>query len=141
MKSNRNVIVGDHCPWTGKFRGAAHQQCNIMYRKTYENPCFFQNFGGYDSHHIFQHLSNLDEAPTVIAKNLEKFTAMEIYGVVMKDSMQFLNCSLDKLVTNLKEKGKKDGKTLKEILPTTYFKEKWGEVDEQAFSLLCKKGV
>ena len=50
---------------------------------------------------------------------------MEIDGIVMKDSLQFLNCSLQKLVTNLREKGVKEVLTLKEILPTTYsyFKE------------------
>ena len=63
---NKNVIVRDHCHWTGKFRGAAHQKCNLMYRKTYKIPCFFHNFSGYDSHHIFQHLSNLDNAPTCL---------------------------------------------------------------------------
>ena len=68
---------------------------------------------------------------------------MEIDDVVMKDSLQFLNCSLDKQVTNLAEKGKKDGKTLMEILPTTYsyFKEKWGEVGQQAFELSTRKGI
>ena len=31
--NNKNVIVRDHCHWTGKFRGAAHQECNLLYRK------------------------------------------------------------------------------------------------------------
>ena len=56
LKSNKDVIVRDHCHWKGKFRGAAHQQCNLMYRKTYKIPCFFHNLSGYDSHHVFQHL-------------------------------------------------------------------------------------
>ena len=67
LKENKNVIVKDHCHWTGKFKGAAHQQCNLMYRKSYKIPCFFRNFSGYDSHHIFQHLTSLDNTPTVIA--------------------------------------------------------------------------
>ena len=96
-----------------------------MYRKTYKIPCFFHNFSGYDSHHIFQHLTPGDKTPTVVAKNTKKFTSMEIDGVVMKDSLQFLNCGLDKLVADLREKGMKKGLTLKEIFPTTYsyFKE------------------
>ena len=64
---------------------------------------------------------------------------MEIDGVVTKDSLQFLNCSLDKLVTNLREKGVKEGLTLKEILPTTYsyFKDELYSdgVGEDAFEL------
>ena len=78
LKEHKNVIVRDHCHWTGEFRGAAHQQCNLMYRKTYKIPCFFHNFSGYDSHHIFQHLTPGDNTPKVLAKNLEKFISMEI---------------------------------------------------------------
>ena len=89
LKDNKNVIVRDHCHLTGKFRGAAHQQCNLMYGKTYTIPWFFHNFSGYDSHHIFQHLTPGDKTPTVVAKNLEKFTYMEIDGVVMKNSLHF----------------------------------------------------
>ena len=92
--------------------------------------------------HIFLHMSNLKYPPKVIAKNLEQFTSMEIDGVMMKDSSQFLNCGLDKLVTNLKEKGMKEGKLLKETFSTTYyyFKEKWGgKVDEEAFELQLPK--
>ena len=99
------VIVRDHCHWTGKFRGAAHQRCNLMYRKTYKIPVFFHNFSGYDSHHIFNNMSNLDKPPTVIASSLENFISMEIEGLVIKDSLKFLNCSLDTLASNLKEKG------------------------------------
>ena len=58
--NNKNIFVRDHCHWTGKFRGAAHQGCNLMYRKTYKIPCFFHNFTGYDSHHVFQNISNLE---------------------------------------------------------------------------------
>ena len=41
LKKNNHIIVRDHCHWTGKFRGAAHQHCNIMYRRTFKIPCFF----------------------------------------------------------------------------------------------------
>ena len=55
LRENNEVVVRDHCHWTGKFRGAAHQKCNIMFRKTHQIPVFFHNFSGYDSHHIFHH--------------------------------------------------------------------------------------
>ena len=86
LKENNDVVVRDHCHWTGKFRGAAHQHCNIMYRKTYNIPCFFHNFTGYDSHHIFQNISSLEKAPTVVAKSLEKFISMEIEHRRIQDS-------------------------------------------------------
>ena len=143
LKVHNNIVVRDHCHWTGKFRGAAHQHCNIMFRKTYNIPCFFHNFTGYDSHHLFKSLSSLEKAPTVVAKSLEKFTSMDIGHIRIQDSLQFLNCSLDKLVSNLREKGEKDNKTLKETFPTTYtyFKREWSHIEEDAFDMLSRKGV
>ena len=60
LKVNNKIVVRDHCHWTGKFRGAAHQHCDIMYRKTYKIPRFFHNFAGYDSHIIVKNISNLE---------------------------------------------------------------------------------
>ena len=110
LKVNNDVVVRDHCHWTGKFRGAAHQHCNIMYRKTYKIPCFFHNFTGYDSHHIFQNISSPEKAPIVVAKSLKKFTAMNIGHIRIQDSLQFLNYSMDKLISYLKVKGLKENK-------------------------------
>ena len=79
-----------------------------------------------------------------MAKSLEKFTAMDIGPIRIQDSLQFLNYSLDKLVSNLKDKGLKDTKSLKDTFPTvyTYFKKEWGHQDEEeVFQLLTKKGV
>ena len=104
LKDKNHIIVRDHCHWTGEFRGAAHQHCNLMYRRTYKIPCFFHNFSGYDSHHLFQSLKSLDITPKVLAKSLKKFTAVDIGHIKIQDSLQFLNCSLDKLVSNLREK-------------------------------------
>ena len=58
---------------------------------------------------------------------MEKFISMEIDGVVIKDSLQFLNYSLDKLGSNLKDKGLNENKSLKDTFPTVYscFKKKW----------------
>ena len=68
---------------------------------------------------------------------------MEIDGLVITDPWKFLNCSLDKLGSNLKDKGLKEKKSLKDTFPTvyTYFKKKWGHLDEDALQLLTRKGV
>ena len=122
----------DHCHWTGEYRGAAHNHCNRMYGKVYNIPCFFHNLSGYDGHFIFESLAaiNLKKAPTVIAKSLEKFTSIKVGSIQFKDSTQFLNSSLDKLVKNLKNKGEKEGKELKDTFPNTfaYFKKDWTHV-------------
>jgi hypothetical protein len=42
--------VRDHCHVTGKFRGAAHNECNINYKYTGRIPVIIHNARGYDTH-------------------------------------------------------------------------------------------
>ena len=135
LKKNNPTVVRDHFHFTGKYRGAAHQHCNIMYRKTYTIPAYFHNFTGYDSHNIFKHLSALQKAPAVVAKSLEKFTSMKIGHIEIKDSLQFMGSSLDKLVSDLREMGKKEKMSLQETFPSTYayFKKEWSHIGEDTF--------
>ena len=50
---------------------------------------------------------------------------------------------MDKLGSNLKDKGLKENKSLKDTFPTvySYLKKKWSHLDKDAFELLCRKGV
>ena len=36
-------IVKDHCHYTGKYRGAAHDICNLRYKTPKEIPVVFHN--------------------------------------------------------------------------------------------------
>ena len=48
-RKNKNVTVRDHCHITGKFRGAAHNTCNLNYRinpKQWKLPIVFHNLRG-----------------------------------------------------------------------------------------------
>ena len=56
-----NPIVKDHCHLTGKFRGLAHNKCNLNARKAHTSfvPILFHNFSGYDCHLIFEKLVNM----------------------------------------------------------------------------------
>ena len=45
--------VQDHCHFTGQFRGATHNHCNLNYKitkKRYRLPIVFHNLRGYDAH-------------------------------------------------------------------------------------------
>ena len=48
--------AGYHCHITGKYRGSAHQSCNINYRLTDKIPVIFHNLRGYDSHFIMNEI-------------------------------------------------------------------------------------
>ena len=42
--------VRNHCHYTRKFSGAAHNNCNLKYRRPTFTPAFFHNFSKYDVH-------------------------------------------------------------------------------------------
>ena len=45
-----NDRVRDHCHYTGHYRGAAHNSCNLKYKQPKSISMFFHNLSGYDSH-------------------------------------------------------------------------------------------
>ena len=48
--------VRDHCHFTGRYRGAAHNSCNLKYKKPNFTPVVFHNLSGYDSHLFIKNL-------------------------------------------------------------------------------------
>ena len=102
---NDDEKVRDNCHVTGKFRGAAHWNCNINFQLTKKVPVVFHNLKEYDSLLIFSMLHKFNLKINVIPNGLEKYMAFFLgKNLVFIDSMQFMNSSLDKLVKNLSEK-------------------------------------
>ena len=102
--NNNEEKFRDRCHVTGKFRGAAHWDCNINFQLTKKVPVIFHNLKGYDSHLIFSELNKFNLKTNVIPNGLEKY--MEFFlgkNLVFIDSTQFMNSSLDKLVKNLSD--------------------------------------
>ena len=93
--------VRDHCHITGKYRGAAHNVCNLKLRlnpKTTTVPVVFHNLRGYDSHLLMQAISKVEGRVTCIPNNTEKYISFSLGQLRFIDSAQFLLASLDKLV-------------------------------------------
>ena len=117
--TEKDIRVRDHCHITGKYRGSAHQECNLKLRinpKEIKIPVIFHNLRGYDSHFIMQEIgaivkkhaykNNKGEEKQMninaIPNNMEKYMAFMLGNhLTFIDSFQFMSSSLDKLVSNL----------------------------------------
>ena len=117
--TDKDVRVRDHCHITGRFRGSAHQECNLKLRIKPENlkiPVIFHNLRGYDSHFIMQQIGEIankhgytnkkgekqDLNINAIPNNMKKYMAFMLGNhLTFINSFQFMSSSLDKLVSNL----------------------------------------
>ena len=106
--------VKDHCHYTGKFRGAAHSDCNLKYKVPNNIPIVIHN-ASYDTHFIINQLAKefkgeLDR----IGENMEKYITFsapikKIYDdgktITYKrrfiDSFRFMPTLLSELVDNM----------------------------------------
>ena len=94
--------VRDHYHVTDKFRGAAHNKCNINLRLPRKLPIIFHNLQGYDGHIIFKELNNFDVDIAVIPKGIDKYMSIIVNRhITFIDSLQIYNGSLDTLASNL----------------------------------------
>ena len=142
---NSRDKVRDHCHFTGKYRGAAHRNCNFQFAKPKFTPVIFHNLAGYDSHLFVKNLGKTEGDIKCIPNNEEKYisfsksvavgsyTNKEEEEVAIKtelrfiDILKFMASSLDKLVSNLShDKLKKTGEVFR---------------DESKIELISRKGV
>ena len=112
--------VRDHCHFTGKYRGAAHNECNLKYRKPLILPGVFHNLQGYDSHLFIKQLAKVSGDLSCIPSTEEKYisfskkikvgeyksikrgTTLPIkFEIRFIDYFKFLQTSLANLVSNL----------------------------------------
>ena len=128
-KDKNKKKVQDHCHFTGRYRGAAHNLCNLNYRKPNITPVVFHNLSGYDSHLFIKNLGFSNGNIDCIPNNEEKYISFSkkiqvgtypkraldadgdifyeqkpIYHTIkFIDSFKFMATSLEKLVNNLPE--------------------------------------
>ena len=99
-------VVRDHCHVTGKYRGAAHSNCNLNYKLMERIPVFFHNLRGYDAHHIMSAIGKFKHKKlTCIPQNHEKYISFSLGKLTFVDTFQFMSTSLEKLVKNLAGEG------------------------------------
>ena len=116
----KHYKVKDHCDYMGKYRGVAHNFCNLRYTIPKEISIVFHNGYTYDYHFIIKELvKEFDGNFECLGKNTEKYitfsvplkkeiknknTIIEItYKIKFTDSFRFMSTSLSKLVDNLSE--------------------------------------
>ena len=162
--TDKDIRVRDHCHITGKYRGSAHQECNLKLRVNPEEvkiPVIFHNLRGYDSHFLMQEIGAIvkNHAYTnkkgekcqmninAITNNMEKYMAFMLGNhSTCIDSFQFMGSSLDKLVNNITKCSKcincknKDDKAC--INPIYNDLKYTSEIfEDKELELMSKKGV
>ena len=111
----KHYKVRDHCHYTGKYRGAAHNICNLRYKIPKEILVVFHNGSPYDYHFIIKELvKEFDGNFVCLGENTEVFSApikkkienknIEIaYKIKFIDIYKFMSMPLSKLIDNLPE--------------------------------------
>ena len=112
--------VRDHCHFTGQYRGAPHNSCNLQCRKPMILPVIFHNLQGYDAHLFIKQLACLPGELNCIPSTEEKYISLSkkikvdeykprrtgetvslYFEIRFIDSFKFLQTSLAYLVGNL----------------------------------------
>ena len=79
IEHKKNHKVRDHCHYTGKYRGAAHNTCNLRYKIPKEIPIIFHNGSTYDYHFIIRELVKEFEGNfECFGENTEKYITFSV---------------------------------------------------------------
>ena len=107
----KNYKVRDHCHYTGKYRGAVHNICNLRYKVPKEISIVFHNGSTYDYQFIIKELVKEFEGNfECLCENTEKYITFSVplkkkienknidinYKIKFIDSYRFMSSSLSK---------------------------------------------
>ena len=114
----KHYKVRNHCHYTGKYRGAAHNICNLRYKIPTEVPVVFHIGSTYDYHFIIKELvKEFDGNFECLGENTEKYITFSVlikkkieskdleitYKIRFIDSYRLMSMPLSKLIDNLSE--------------------------------------
>ena len=124
-KKKKNFKVKDHCHYTGKYRGATHDICNLIYKIPKKIAVVFHNGSTYDYHFIIKELAEEFQGQfECLGENTEKYITFSVpikkeiakidkdgndkimkisYKIKFIDSFRFMSSSLSNLVDNSSE--------------------------------------
>jgi len=97
LVNNYKDSVKDHCHITGKYRGAAHNACNLKLRLNPKSPIpvIFHNLQGHDGHLLMQAMVRVQREISCIPNNTEKYISFSLGNLKFMDSLNFMMSSLD----------------------------------------------
>lgn len=124
--------VHDPCHVTGRYRGPAHQHCNLNNQDSCVIPIVMHNLSGYDGHFLIKPLLQVYEGSVqIIPTNKEKYISFTktVGNIQLRfiDPFRFLPSSPDDLASDLQADKKC---ILRNQIP-----------DPEQFILLSRKGV
>ena len=125
--------VKNHCHYSGKMLGFAHNKCNLQYKFPKDNvnnkyliSVFAHNAQNFDKSFLIKALNNIENASfSALPRNSNKFVSLKIENFIFKDSFLFSNKSLDYLAKTIDDKDRAP------------LKQEFGE----NYKLLTKKGI
>ena len=79
-----NDKVKDHCHFTGKYREAAHNLCNLRYKVPKNIPVIFHNGSTYDYHFIIKELANESFYSNLTLENISEIDYAHANNVFKK---------------------------------------------------------
>ena len=116
--------VRDHCHYMGKFWGAAHSICNLIYKVAQEIRVKIHNGSKYDYHLIIRELAEEFKGQfECLGENTKRYITFSIrirkenddgrtitYKIKFTDTCRFMQSQLSNLADNLSEINNKDFK-------------------------------
>jgi hypothetical protein len=93
--------VRDHCHYTNRYLGAAHNRCNFQRQDRHRIPVFVHNFKNYDSHFILEAANSSSFRFSGLPANFEKFRTLSLNKFSFVDSAELIPGALADLVSTL----------------------------------------